>query len=159
MSESVVPPRAGFPILLVEDNEDDILITKRAFESGHVTNPVVVVRDGDEALDLLYRRGPFANASRPALVLLDLNLPRVDGFTVLRTIKQDPDLRWIPVIVLTTSKRDEDVLRSYTQHANTYIEKPVEFERFVHVIKNFHLYWNLTATLPRAAETGERTAA
>jgi CheY-like chemotaxis protein len=137
------------PILLVEDNEDDVLITRRAFQKGHVLNPVVVARDGDEALDYLHRRGAFQGAVRPGLILLDLNLPRVDGFSVLRAIKTDPDLRSIPVIVLTTSKRDEDVVRSYAYHANTYIEKPVEFDRFVHVVNNFNLYWNLTATLPR----------
>jgi CheY-like chemotaxis protein len=139
-------------ILLVEDNEDDVIITKRAFLRGHMGNPLVVVRDGDEALDYVFRRGAFAQAPRPGLILLDLNLPRVDGFTVLKAIKAAADTRAIPVIVLTTSKRDEDVLRSYEAHANTYIEKPVEFERFVHVIRNLNLYWNLTATLPRPGE-------
>ena len=140
------------PILLVEDNDDDILITKRAFSKGHVVNPLIVVRDGDEALDYVFRRGAFVAAPRPGLILLDPNLPRVDGFAVLKTIKGDPEARSIPVIVLTTSKRDEDVLRSYSYHANTYIEKPVEFDRFVHVVQNFNLYWNLTATLPRLVE-------
>jgi CheY-like chemotaxis protein len=144
--------RAPCPILLVEDNDDDVLITKRAFQKGHVGNPLVVVRDGDEALDYVFRRGAYADAPRPGLILLDLNLPRVDGFTVLKTLKQDPDARSIPVIVLTTSKRDEDVLKSYLHHANTYIEKPVEFDRFVHVVQNFNVYWNLTATLPRREE-------
>ncbi|MEZ0228439.1 MAG: response regulator [Planctomycetota bacterium] len=139
------------PILLVEDNDDDVLITKRAFSKGHVGNQLVVVKDGDEALDYVFRRGRYAGAPRPGLILLDLNLPRIDGFTVLKTIKSDPEVRAIPVIVLTTSKRDEDVLRSYAYHANTYIEKPVEFDRFVHVVQNFNLYWNLTATLPRSA--------
>jgi len=141
-----------FPILLVEDNDDDVLITKRAFAKGHVANPLVVVRDGDEALDFVFRRGRFADAPRPGLILLDLNLPRVDGFSVLRAIKSNPEARSIPVVVLTTSKRDEDVIRCYSYHANTYIEKPVEFDRFVHVVQNFHLYWNLTATLPKPAE-------
>jgi CheY-like chemotaxis protein len=154
----------GCAILLVEDNDDDVLITKRAFQRGHMANPLVVVRDGDEALDYVFRRGKYKDAPRPGIVLLDLNLPRVDGFTVLRTIKSDPETKSIPVIVLTTSKRDEDVLRSYSYHANTYIEKPVEFDRFVHVVQNFNLYWNLTATLPRAEdtkpdETGEKDAA
>jgi CheY-like chemotaxis protein len=151
-ADSTRPPP---PILLVEDNDDDILITKRAFEKGHVTNPVVVVRDGDEALDYVFRRGPFVGAPRPALVLLDLNLPRVDGFTVLRTIKGDPDVRSIPVVILTTSKREEDVLRSYTGHANTYIEKPVEFDRFVQVVNTLNIYWLLTARLPLALEEGD----
>jgi two-component system response regulator len=148
------PVRTPPPILLVEDNDDDILITKRAFEKGHLTNPLVVVRDGDEALDFVYRRGAYAQAPRPALVLLDLNMPRVDGFTVLRTIKGDPETRAIPVVILTTSKREEDVHRSYANHANTYIEKPVEFDAFVHVVQNLNLYWLLTARLPQAPEDG-----
>ncbi len=149
------PVRTTPPILLVEDNDDDILITKRAFEKGHLTNPLVVVRDGDEALDYVFRRGPFAQAPRPALILLDLNLPRVDGFTVLRTIKGDPEARSIPVVVLTTSKREEDVHRSYANYANTYIEKPVEFDRFVHVVQNLNVYWLLTARLPQPPEESE----
>lgn len=152
MSESALPSPRGLPILLVEDNDDDVLITKRAFQRGHMANPLIVVQDGDEALEYVFRRGRFGGAPRPGLILLDLNLPRVDGFTVLRTIKRDPETCSIPVIVLTTSKRDEDVLRSYAYHANTYIEKPVEFERFVHVVQNFNLYWNLTATLPPPVE-------
>ncbi|HZU98803.1 MAG TPA: response regulator [Planctomycetota bacterium] len=147
------------PILLVEDNEDDVLITKRAFSKGGLANVLSVVRDGDEALDFVFRRGRFANAPRPGLILLDLNLPRVDGFTVLKALKSDPDIRSIPVIVLTTSKRDEDVLRSYSFHANSYIEKPVEFERFVEVLRTFKSYWNETATLPRPNEQPEQDAA
>jgi CheY-like chemotaxis protein len=152
----MVPP---CPILLVEDNEDDVLITKRAFSKGGLANVLSVVRDGDEALDFVFRRGRFANAPRPGLILLDLNLPRVDGFAVLKALKSDPEVRAIPVIVLTTSKRDEDVLRSYTFHANSYIEKPVEFERFVEVLRSFKIYWNETATLPRPAEASDQDAA
>jgi CheY-like chemotaxis protein len=149
-----IPPkvRPAVTILLVEDNEDDIVITKRALEKGHVLNPLVIARDGDEALDCVYRRGAYAGKPRPGLILLDLNLPRVDGFTVLETIKKDPEVCTIPIIILTTSKRDEDVLRSYRSHANTYLEKPVEFERFVTVIQNVHLYWNLTAKLAPAED-------
>lgn len=140
--------RGPVEILLVEDNEDDVLITQRAFEKGHVANPIVVVRDGDEALDYVFKRGRYATARRPGLVLLDLNLPRVDGLTVLRTIKQDESLKTLPVIVLTTSRRDEDVIQSYRFHANSYLEKPVDFEHFIEVVKRFDLYWNLTARLP-----------
>jgi len=147
------------PILLVEDNEDDVLITKRAFAKGGVANALIVVHDGDEALDFVFRRGKYAQAARPGLILLDLNLPRMDGFAVLKALKNDPDARSIPVIVLTTSKRDEDVFRSYSFHANSYIEKPVEFERFVAVLKSFHMYWNQTATLPRPAEQPDQDAA
>jgi CheY-like chemotaxis protein len=148
-----LPVRSPVVILLVEDNEDDVLITQRAFKKGHVANPLIVARDGDEALDIVFRRGRFKNAPRPGLILLDLNLPTIDGFTVLQTVKSDPELRKIPVIVLTTSRRDEDVIRSYQYYANTYLEKPVEFERFVNVIQTFNLYWNLTAKLAR--EEGE----
>src|SRR5579872_2005659 len=101
------------PILLVEDNEDDILITERAFRKCRVPNPLVVARDGDEALDIIHGRRGGAAGERPGLILLDLNLPRVDGFSVLRALKEDPELRKIPVIVLTTSRRDEDVARAY----------------------------------------------
>lgn len=155
-------PRPGQAlILLVDDNEDDVLITRRAFARGHVSNPVVVAHDGDEALDRVFGRGRFQGQPRPALVILDLNLPTVDGFTVLETIKRDPEACAIPVIVLTTSKRREDVLRSYRAHANSYLEKPVEFERFVRVVASWNDYWNHTATLPPAVEpddAGDRAA-
>jgi CheY-like chemotaxis protein len=159
--DPIVSPKGALQtILLVEDNEDDVLITKRAFARGHVLNPLVVAHDGDEALDCVFRRGKFSDKPRPALVLLDLNLPTVDGFTVLKTMKTDPEVRCIPVIVLTTSKRDEDVVRSYQFHANTYLEKPVEFERFVKVIQSFNIYWNLTAKLaPPPTEDEERKRA
>jgi CheY-like chemotaxis protein len=159
LAETPPPPRPLPTILLVEDNEDDVLITKRAFAKGNVSNPVIVARDGDEALDCLYRRGAFKGVIRPALVLLDLNLPTLDGFSVLKAIKADPDIGSIPVIVLTTSKRDEDVVRAYQYHANSYLEKPVEFEKFVRVIQSFDLYWNRTAKLPPSTEEDLHAAA
>jgi len=134
------------PILLVEDNDDDVVITKRAFEHAGVANPVVVARDGDEAL--AYLRNAAKGGALPGLVLLDLNLPRIDGFTVLAEIKSDAQLRSVPVIVLTTSRREEDVARCYSCHANSYLVKPPEFERFIEMIGCFHRFWNETATLP-----------
>ncbi|MFZ5876697.1 MAG: response regulator [Nitrospirota bacterium] len=138
-------------ILLVEDNLQDIEITKRAFAKGRVRNDLLVVRDGEEALDYLYRRGKFqdpASSPRPGMILLDLNLPKVGGLEVLQRIKQDDSLKSIPVIVLTVSQREQDVVRSYDLGVNTYIQKPVEFENFMRVVNTVHEYWVLIATLP-----------
>lgn len=110
-------------ILLVEDNEPDIILTQEAFEEARVANHLHVARDGVEALDFLYRRGPFEGKPRPDVVLLDINMPRKNGLEVLEEIKADPDLRAIPVIVLTTSQADEDILRSYQSHASSYIPR------------------------------------
>ncbi|MFZ5863831.1 MAG: response regulator [Nitrospirota bacterium] len=141
-------------ILLVEDNLQDIEITRRAFAKGRVRNDLVVVRDGEEALDYLRRRGKYhdpAASPRPGMILLDLNLPKVGGLDVLREIKDDPSLKAIPVIVLTVSQREQDIVRSYHLGVNTYIQKPVEFENFMRVVTTVHEYWILIATLPPAA--------
>jgi CheY-like chemotaxis protein len=141
-------------ILLVEDNLQDIEITRRAFAKGHVHNDLVVVRDGEEALDYLFRRGKFqdpASSPRPGMILLDLNLPKVGGLEVLQRIKRDETLKTIPVIVLTVSQREQDIVRSYDLGVNTYIQKPVEFENFMHVVTTVHDYWVLIATLPPSA--------
>lgn len=141
-------------ILLVEDNLQDIEITRRAFGKGHVRNELVVVRDGQEALDYLHHRGKFqdpATSPRPGMILLDLNLPKVGGMEVLQEIKQDTDLRSVPVIVLTVSQREEDIVRSYNLGVNTYIQKPVEFDIFMKVVNAIHEYWILIATLPSSA--------
>lgn len=138
-------------ILLVEDNLQDIEITRRAFAKGHVHNDLMVARDGEEALDYLCRRGKFrdpASSPRPGMILLDLNLPKVGGLEVLQRIKRDESLKSIPVIVLTVSRREQDIVRSYDLGVNTYIQKPVEFERFMRVINTVHDYWILIATLP-----------
>jgi CheY-like chemotaxis protein len=138
-------------ILLVEDNLQDIEITKRAFAKGRVRNDLLVVRDGEEALDYLYRRGKFqdpASSPRPGMILLDLNLPKLGGLEVLQRIKHDESLKTIPVIVLTVSQREQDIVRSYDLGVNTYIQKPVEFENFMRVINSVHDYWVLIATLP-----------
>lgn len=141
MSEKIVN------ILLVEDNPDDIKITERALERGKVLNKLYVVRDGQEALDFLYHKGDYSDpqkAPRPGLILLDINLPKLNGIDVLKKVKSDEKLRRIPIIMLTVSKRDEDVVRSYDLGVNSYIVKPVEFDKFVETIKNIELYWILT---------------
>ena len=138
-------------ILLVEDNVQDIEITQRAFAKGRVRNELTVVRDGEEAIDYLYHRGKYqdpATSPRPGMILLDLNLPKVGGLEVLQQIKKDDQLKQIPVIVLTVSQREEDIVRSYDLGVNTYIQKPVEFDNFMRVVNAVHEYWILIATLP-----------
>jgi two-component system, chemotaxis family, response regulator Rcp1 len=128
-------------ILLVEDNPADVRLTQEAFREGKIHNTLVVARDGVEAIDFLFRRGKYADAVRPGLILLDLNLPRKDGREVLAEIKADPQLRRIPVVVLTTSKADEDILRSYDLHANCYITKPVDLGKFTQIVQSIDHFW------------------
>lgn len=138
-------------ILLVEDNPDDVKITERALQKGRVLNRLYVARDGQEALDFLFNEGEYADtqkAPRPGLVLLDINLPKVNGIDVLKKVKANEKLRRIPIIMLTVSKRDEDIIRSYDLGVNSYIIKPVEFDKFVETIKNIELYWLLTNIPP-----------
>jgi CheY-like chemotaxis protein len=143
-------PADAYPIdvLLVEDDEGDVLMTREALDEGKILNRLHVVGDGAAALDFLRRAGQYAGAPRPDLVLLDLNLPRIDGHQVLREIKDDDDLRRIPVVVLTTSEADEDVLRSYDLHANVYVSKPVDFDRFVTVIRQIDDFFISVVRLP-----------
>jgi CheY-like chemotaxis protein len=131
-------------ILLVEDSENDIELTLAAL-AKHVSNEVEVARDGAEALDYLYRRGAFAGRANraPALVMLDLKMPKVDGLEVLRTIKADPALKCIPVVVLTSSRERRDLAESYERGANAYVVKPVEFENFLNAVKQLGLFWLL----------------
>lgn len=141
-------------ILLVEDNLQDVEITQRALAKGKIRNELYVARDGQEALDYLYRQGKFSDPAaspRPGMILLDLNLPKVDGLSILKRIKDDPSLKSIPIIVLTVSPREEDILRSYDLGVNTYIQKPVEFESFLRVIHAIHEYWIMIASLPPAS--------
>ena len=135
-------------ILLVEDNDGDVFLTMEALKEAKIANSVRVVHDGVEALEFLRRQGKYATAPRPDLILLDLNLPRKDGRQVLREIKDDPSLRRIPVVILTTSKGEEDVLRAYDLHANCYITKPVDFNRFMEVVKSIEDFWLTVVRLP-----------
>jgi len=136
-------------VLLVEDDEGDVLMTREAFEHYKITNQLHVVRDGEQAVQFLRREGPYVDAPRPDLILLDLNLPRFDGRQVLAEIKADPELRMIPVVVLTTSEAEEDILRSYTLHANAYVTKPVDFDRFIDVIRKIDEFFVTVVKLPR----------
>jgi CheY-like chemotaxis protein len=136
-------------ILLVEDDPGDVLITREALDHSKVTNTLATVGDGVEAIAYLRREGPYAGATRPDLILLDLNLPRRDGREVLEEIKSDPDLRRIPVVVLTTSGAEEDILRSYDLHANAFVTKPVDFERFVDVVRQVDDFFFTVVRLPR----------
>jgi CheY-like chemotaxis protein len=136
-------------ILLVEDNDDDVELTCEALRQNKLANDLHVVRDGAEALDFLYRRGAHANAPRPDLVLLDLNLPKVPGHQVLARIKTDDILRSIPVVVMTTSRRDEDVVRSYELHCNAFVSKPVDMLSFVDIVQKLSEFWFMIVSLPR----------
>ncbi len=138
-------------ILLVEDNPDDVEITKRAFKKARIKNRMYVARDGQDALDFLYRKGEYtgeSKAPRPDLILLDINLPRVTGTDVLQKLKTDPNFKRIPVTMLTVSNRDEDIIRSYDLGVNSYITKPVAFDKFVEAIKSYHFYWTVITKLP-----------
>jgi two-component system response regulator len=136
-------------VLLVEDDPGDELMTREAFEDNKIGNNLHVARDGEEALDFLYRRGDHADAPRPDLILLDLNLPKYDGRQVLEQIKSDPDLTHIPVVVLTTSAAEEDILRSYKLHANAFVSKPVDLEQFVDAIRQIDDFFLTVVRLPR----------
>jgi CheY-like chemotaxis protein len=138
-------------ILLVEDDPEDQDLTRRAFRMSKLRNRLLVVDDGEQALDYLYRRGRFAkpeSSPRPDLILLDLNMPKLDGRAVLGRIKEDPDLRRIPVVILTTSSQEEDILRSYDLGVNSYITKPVQMEGFMKAIKDLERYWFDLVVLP-----------
>lgn len=143
-------PATPIDILLVEDDPGDELMTREAFEDNRIGNTLHVAHDGQEALDFLYRNGAYADAPRPDLILLDLNLPKYDGRQVLEKIKADPDLAHIPVVVLTTSAAEEDILRSYKLHANAYVTKPVDLDQFVAAIKQIDDFFVQVVRLPRA---------
>ena len=135
-------------VLLVEDDPGDVLMTQEAFEEHKLRNRLHVVNDGVAAIAFLRREGAYADVPRPDLILLDLNLPRRDGREVLAEIKSDPDLRQIPVVVLTTSQADEDIVRSYQLHANAYVTKPVDFERFIAVVRQIDEFFVSVVKLP-----------
>ena len=135
-------------ILLVEDNPVDVMLTKEAFSSGRVLNNLHVAEDGEEAMEFLHKRGKFSSAPSPAIILLDLNLPRKDGREVLAEIKADPLLQHIPVIILTTSESEEDIQRSYELRANCFITKPVDMEQFTKAIECIGVFWFTLVELP-----------
>jgi CheY-like chemotaxis protein len=144
LAEAVRP----IEVLLVEDDEGDVLMTREALHEGKVLNRLAVVNDGVEAINYLRGLAGHEGAARPDLILLDLNLPRRDGRQVLGEVKADPDLRRIPIVVLTTSEAEEDVLRSYDLHANAYVTKPVDFDRFVEVIRQIDEFFISVVRLP-----------
>jgi CheY-like chemotaxis protein len=142
-------------ILLAEDNANDVALTLAALRKNHLANDVIVVRDGAEALDYLYRTGSFAGrtAEEPGLILLDLKMPKVDGLDVLRRIKADAALRTVPVVVLTSSREERDLVRTYDLGVNAYVVKPVEFGEFVEAVKTLGQFWAVLNELPPAAAT------
>lgn len=135
-------------ILLVEDNPGDVRLTREALKDVKLSNNLHWVPDGMEAMAFLRRWGQYTDAPRPDLILLDLNLPRKDGRQVLAEVKADEDLRRIPVVILTTSSSDEDIIRSYNLHANSYVTKPVDLDQFVRVVKSIEDFWLTIVTLP-----------
>lgn len=137
-----------FDILIAEDNEDDILLIREAFEEVKMVNRISVVRDGEEALAYLRGQGPFREASLPGMVLLDINMPKKTGLEVLTEIKAELRFRALPIVMLTVSERDEDIIRSFEQGACSYIRKPVTFTRFIAVVKEFEMYWTLVSKIP-----------
>ena len=130
-------------VLLVEDDDGDVMLTQEAFEHHKIRNRLHVVRDGEEALQFVRREGEYVDAPRPGLILLDLNLPRRDGREVLAELKADPELGLIPVVVLTTSESEEDIVGSYRQRANAYVAKPVNFDRFIEVIRQIDAFFTV----------------
>jgi two-component system response regulator len=138
-------------ILLVEDNADDVELTLMAFAQVNLTNEIVTVWDGAEALDYLFATGQYAGRNmqeQPVVVLLDLKLPKIDGLEVLRRMRSDPRTQMLPVVVLTTSKEEQDVVRSYSLGANSYIRKPVDFTQFVNAVRQLGMYWTLLNETP-----------
>jgi len=142
-------------ILLAEDNEKDVELTLAAMEEHHLANEVIVVTDGAEALDYLYRRGRFAarQNDQPAVVLLDLKMPKVDGLEVLRVIKSNPDLKSLPVVMLTSSHEERDLVESYRLGVNAYVVKPVDFQQFISAVKELGIFWALINQPPPASLT------
>lgn len=139
---------APIEILLVEDNPGDVRLTQEALKEHKIVNSLQVAKDGVEAINFLRREGEHVDAVRPDLILLDLNLPKMDGREVLTEIKKDDDLRRIPVVVLTTSRAEEDIIRTYDCHANCYITKPVDFDQFINVVKSIEDFWLSVVKLP-----------
>ena len=144
----MVNKNKAIDILLVEDNPGDVRLTSEALHEAKVLNNLASVDDGVKAMAFLRQQGVYAQANRPDLILLDLNLPRKDGRQVLEEIKQDPGLKRIPVVILTSSKAEEDILRSYNLHANCYVTKPVDLDRFLEVVRSIEDFWLTVVKLP-----------
>lgn len=145
---SVFEAQPEYPILLVEDNPDDIMITKRAFAKGRILNKLYVVQDGEEAIEFLRKRGKYKDVPTPTLVLLDLKMPKMNGFEVLEQIKGDKDLKSIPIVVLTSSERDKDIEEAYKLGCNSYIVKPVNFDNFIKTVVDIKEYWLSISRVP-----------
>lgn len=137
-------------ILLVEDNEGDVILTLEALKQAKLRNKISVVRDGEQALSFLYKEGKYQSEESPHLILLDINLPKVDGKEVLARIKNDPDLKKIPVVILTTSSSEKDILEAYNNHANCYVTKPVDLNKFIDVIHTVEDFWISIVQLPKS---------
>ena len=135
-------------ILLIEDNPGDVDLTREALEESKIKNNLNVAMDGQQALDFLYKKGEFSDSPTPDLILLDLNLPNIDGREVLANIKKHKDLRRIPVVILTSSKADEDILQVYNLHANCYVQKPLDFKSFTEIVKQIESFWLGIVVLP-----------
>jgi len=142
------PTADAVEILLAEDNPGDVKLTEKALEQGHIINNLHVVTDGVEAMQFLRQEGEYADKPRPDLVLLDLNMPRKDGKEVLKDVKDDPDLRRIPIVVLTSSEAEEDIVRSYDLHANAYLTKPVDFSGFLDIVEHIEDFWLSVVKMP-----------
>jgi CheY-like chemotaxis protein len=138
-------------ILLVEDNEGDILLTKEAFSEANLSNEISVVKDGQQAIRYLNKEAGFENEKTPDIILLDLNIPKINGLDVLKIIKSDPFLKTIPVIILSTSNSEKDILQSYERHANCYLTKPVNFSNFTSLIQMVTDFWITAVQLPKSA--------
>ena len=151
-NQRMTPAGRAIDVLLVEDDPGDELITREAFEHNKIRNTLHVAHDGEEGLDFLYQRGAHEDAPRPDLILLDLNLPKYDGRQLLEQIKSDPDLCHIPVVVLTTSSAEEDILRSYKLHANAYVTKPVDLDQFMNAVRQIDEFFVQVVRLPPGPE-------
>lgn len=147
-----IPPRKIVHILMVEDNPGDVRLAREALDGAKVRNQISVVQDGVEAMAFLRKEGKYANAPHPDLILLDLNLPKKDGREVLAEIKADDNLRHIPVVILTSSQAEQDILKAYDLHANAYISKPVELEEFLQVVRSIENFWLEIVNLPPEEE-------
>ena len=136
----------SFVVLMAEDNQDDVVATQRAWKKNNIANPIYFVSDGEECLDYLHQRGKYSapgSAPRPGILLLDINMPRMDGFAVLKHIREDKELQRLPVIILTTSQAEEDRARGYDLHANAYIQKPVGFQNFSEAVMAINIFWQM----------------